>query len=77
VAIAVHLLPDLVGAVDLKVGMPELLDLRHRFGISQRSLAQQGRIPGARCMSTVGRRGNLQDFADRLDPVDGAVPVDE
>ena len=29
-ALAAHLMPDLVGAVDLHAGLPDLLDLRHQ-----------------------------------------------
>ena len=44
-AFTIHLMPDLVGAVDLHVGLPDLLDLGHqgviRFGActAQRGLA--------------------------------------
>lgn len=63
-AFAVQLPPDLVGPIDLEVGLPDPLDLRQQDPIALGAgAAQFGRAP------PVGRRGDLQDLADRLDPV--------
>ena len=70
-AFAVQLPPDLVGPIDLEVGLPDPLDLRQQDPIALGAgAAQFGRAP------PVGRRGDLQDLADRLDPVRLPVLVD-
>lgn len=42
--LAVHLLPDLVGAVDAQVGLPDTLDRRYRIFIALDAGAAQFRI---------------------------------
>jgi hypothetical protein len=76
-AFAVQLLPDLVGAVDLHVGIPDTLNLRLEFGIPLRPLADEGRISLAGCMAPIRRRGELQNAADRLDPELVAMFINE
>jgi hypothetical protein len=73
-AFTVHLPPDLVGAVDLHVGYARPAGFwpsvpGHPLGActAQFWVALTGRI------APVARRGNLQDLADRLDPI--RVPV--
>jgi hypothetical protein len=76
-AFACQLPPHLVGAVDLHVGLPDAFNLRHKHlvTVSTRTAlmgrAQQRRMP------TICRRGNLQDLAERLDPIGIAVLIDE
>src|SRR5690606_21845123 len=75
--LAIQLLPDFVSAVSLKVGIPNTLDLRHQRVVTMRTSAAQRGVALARSMSTVARRGDLQDLADRLDPERVALCVDK
>ena len=76
-ALACQLPPDLVGAVDLHVGLPDALYLRHEDIIAARSGAAFVRLAQQRRVSSIPRRGDLQYLADRLDPESVAVLVDE
>ena len=69
--------PDLVGAVDLHVGLPDALDLRHQDLVALSAGAALCRLAPQRCMAPISRRGDLQYLADRLDPVGIAMLVDE
>jgi hypothetical protein len=40
-ALPVHLQPDLVGAIDLHVGMPDALNVRHQGVVTLRACAAQ------------------------------------
>ena len=63
----------LVGTVDPHIRLPDPLDLR--IGVSS-TLARVQRKSGLRFWAArwrKARRGNPQDFADRLDPVDVAM----
>lgn len=76
-AFPVQLLPGLVGTVDLRVGLPDALDVGRQFRIALGTLAQS---PGAmllRCIPPVPGPGDLQHFTDRLNPMRVAVLVDE
>jgi hypothetical protein len=76
-AFADELSPDLADAIDAEVVVPDPPDLRAQKGIA---LLPRGRLPGIDATGGVGaisRRGDRQDTADRLDPVDIAVLVDE
>jgi hypothetical protein len=73
----VQLHPDLVGAVDLHVGIPDALDLRFELSIAPGSSADQQCVPLASRVAPVSRRGELQNLADRLDPASAAVLIDE
>jgi hypothetical protein len=75
-AFAIHLRPDLVSAIDLHVGVPDPLDVWDECVIVLGSGTPQGRIAHLGCVAPVTRRGNLQDLADRLDPVRIPVAVD-
>jgi hypothetical protein len=74
---AVELTPDFVSAVDLHVGLPHALDLRHQACIALRATRAQRRVALTGCMAPVRRRGDLQDATDRLDPELLAMLVDE
>ena len=77
-AFAVHLLPDLVGTVDLHVvDLPDLFDMRNQLGISLGASAAQRRIALLSNASPIPGRGDLQNPADRLDPEPIAMLVDE
>lgn len=76
-AFSAHLVPDLVGALDLRIGLPGTLDLRRQGRIALCPCAAQCRVALTRCMTQVTRWGNLQDLADRLDPIAVAVLVDK
>ena len=67
-AFAAQLPPDLVGAIDLQVDLPDALDLRHQGPITPHSLAALFRIAPQSDMTSVARRGNLQLPAYRLSP---------
>ena len=70
-------MPDLVGAVDLEVVLPDPLDMAGQHLVALFTRAAQGRVllPGG--MPPVHRRGNLKDPADRLHPETVPVLVDE
>src|SRR5664279_2570409 len=76
-ALARQLTPNLVRAVDPHIGLPDALDLRHQLVVAPGTRRSQRRVSPLRCVSAVSRRGNLQHFADRLDPVATPVRVDE
>ena len=76
-ALAVQLAPDLVGAVDLQVGLPDPFDLRHQDLVASGPRAAQLRPALSGRMAPIARRGDLQHLADRLDPVHVAMLVDE
>ena len=76
-ALAIELQPDLVCAVDLQVGVPHTLNLRHQHRIALGSQRAQAWLPLTCGMKPVRGWGNLQDAADRLDPKLLAVLVDE
>ena len=62
---------------DLAVFIPHPLDLRTQPGIPDRSVGKPGRISFPGLVLVIGRRGDLQMLADRLDPVFRALFVDE
>ncbi|MNX85066.1 hypothetical protein D3C86_1168920 [compost metagenome] len=76
-AITVQLLPDLVGAIDLHVGLPDALDMRDQNIVTPGSGTAQGGIAPLRRVTPIARRGDPQHLADRLDPEAVAVLVDE
>ena len=69
--------PDLAYTVDAEVGLDHALDLDHqrRVAASTNRLLVRIGTPGG--MRVVGRRGDRQHPADRLDPVDCPMIVDE
>src|SRR5690606_1443090 len=75
--LTIHLLPDLISAVHLHVGLPNTLDMRHKHVIALRTRTAKGRITRLRRMTPVSRRGDLQNLADRLDPKLIAMPIDK
>src|SRR5690606_3089342 len=76
-AFAVHLPPDLVGAVGMHVGVPDTLDRPHQFSITLGARTAQFRMTLPCRMAPVARRGDLQSLADRLDPVQMPMLIDE
>jgi hypothetical protein len=70
------LLPDLVSAIDLHVGVPDPLNVWDQSVIMVGSCTAQGWVAHLGCVAPVTRRGNLQNLADRLDPVRMPVAVD-
>lgn len=75
-ALAVHLLPNPVGTVYLKVSLQDTFNLRHQSLMALCSGTTQFRVvlPGRK--APVSRQGNLQHFADWLDPVGIPALVD-
>ena len=65
------------GAIDLHVGLPDALDLGHQRLVASSASAALFRAATKGCVPSVSRRGNLQNLADRLNPVGVAVLVDE
>ncbi|MDQ1315169.1 MAG: hypothetical protein QG662_1278, partial [Pseudomonadota bacterium] len=63
--------------VDLKIDLPDTLDLGHQHIVALRTGAAPGWIAYPRRVATVARRGDLQYPADRLDPVGRAMRIDE
>ncbi len=76
-AFAVHLVPDFVSTIDLHIGLPDTLDLQGQRDITLDACTTQLRVALTRCMTPVTRRGNLQDFANWLDPEGFTVLVYE
>ena len=76
-AFPVHLFPDLIGAVDPHIGLPDPLDLRLEGIVRLGVYTAQIRVALLSSMVTVARRGNLQNFADWLDPEGVTVLVYE
>jgi hypothetical protein len=76
-ALPVHLPPDLAGTVDLEVLGKDADDLRLQHQVLLRPRRE---LPGINTLGglvVIGRGGNRQNLADRLDPVDRAMIVDE
>lgn len=76
-AFALKLMPDLVGAVDLQVGLPDALGVRYRHRVALRPHAQRLWVKLMGRMAPIGRRGNLRCPGDRHDPKGDAVLFDE
>jgi hypothetical protein len=76
-ALALHLPPDLVSAVDLHVGLPDPPDVgaQHLVPGHAGRLPRRIELPGG--MAPVARRGDLQHLADRLDPEHRLIFIDE
>ena len=75
--LAPQLPPNFPHAVDPEVLVPNALDVRPQLGVA---LGTGGELPGIASPSDVleiRRRGDRQQPADRLDPVDATVIVDE
>jgi len=72
----VHLLPDLIGAIHPQVGIPDSFDLRNQPFIALGPVATPFRMALPDRMAPVGRRGNPQHSADRLDPIGIPVLID-
>jgi len=74
---AIHLLPDLVGAIDLHIGLPNLLDVGNQLLIALGTGWQQRRVALPGRMQAVTAGGDLQDLADRLDPEAVTMLIDK
>jgi hypothetical protein len=74
---AAELAPHLAHAVDAEVVLEDAPDLTAELGVAPGARRDLGRIGTARHVGVIGRRGDRQHPADRLDPVDGTVLVDE
>jgi hypothetical protein len=75
--LAPQLPPDLADAVDLEVVMEDPADLGLQRVIKPGTRRSLARISTPGDMSAISRRGDRQDFTDRLDPMRLAVIVDE
>jgi hypothetical protein len=76
-AFAVELSPDFADAVDLEVLIEDAPNLDLQGGIPPGACRQFRRITPLGNMGPIGRRGDRQDLADRLDPVRLTMIVDE
>ena len=76
-ALATQLSPDLAHAIDLEVFAPDALNLSTEHLIPAQASRQPVGVALAGGMFVVGRRGDRQYLADRLDPAGLAVVVDE
>ena len=72
-----ELSPDLPDAIDSEVLVVHAADLNLHRGIAMGPRRQPARIGAPGSVSMIRRRGDRQDAADRLDPVDGAMLVDK
>src|SRR3954453_21159168 len=61
----------------LEVLIPDPPDSHARLGIASPARRRLGRIGSSGGMGVICRWGDRRHFADRLDPVDGAMFVDE
>src|SRR5687768_9915861 len=75
--LAAELPPDLARAVDAEVLLVHALNLRHQRLVASQPRRKTLRIGLAGLVLVVQRRGDRQLLADRLDPVEIAVGVDE
>jgi len=76
-ALPLHLPPDLAHAIDLEVVIENPADLAHQLSIPLDPCRCRLRVLAAARMGVIGRRGDRQYAADRLDPVLIAVRIDE
>lgn len=74
---ACQLPPHLVGTIHLHIGLPDAFNLRHKCLVAMSPGAALVRLAQQRCMSSVSRRDNLQDLAERLDPEGIALLVNK
>ncbi len=72
-----HLSPHFAHPIDLEVVVEHAPDFLAQNGVAPDASRSRFGIAPARDMFVVARRGDRQDPADRLDPVDLAVLVDE
>src|SRR5258708_1684980 len=77
VPFALQLPPDLAHAIDPEVLLEDPPNLRQQGGIMLRPRREPGRIDTHGNMGTIGRRGDRQHLADRLDPIRRPMIVDE
>src|ERR1700682_3515850 len=77
VTLTLQLPPDLAHAIDAEVLLEHPLNFWLQGVIPSRSRRQPGRIGAPGGMRMVGRWGDRQHPADRLDPIRRAVIVDE
>src|SRR4051794_41903022 len=64
-------------AIDLEILLKHTRDLWHQPGITLHPCRQRRRIGPPGGMGVIGRWGNRQHLADRLDPIRPALIVDE
>ncbi|BDG74365.1 hypothetical protein Rmf_42940 [Roseomonas fluvialis] len=76
-AFAVQLPPDLAQAVDAEVLLKHARALRHQRSIALHPCRPLGRIPPPGRLRALGRPGDRQDLADRLDPVRPAMIIEK
>jgi hypothetical protein len=76
-ALALQLPPHLAHAIDTEVLLEHASHLDFQRGVPPGPRRQPGRIAPSDHMVAVGRRGDRQHLADRLDPMRFAVIVDE
>src|SRR5262247_3691110 len=76
-AIPSELPPNLAGAVDLEVIIIHAPDFTRNLGIASKARRYPLRLSLSRLVLVVGRWGDQQLRADRLDPILGSVLVDE
>jgi hypothetical protein len=69
--------PDLAHAIDTKILREHALDLNLQIGVAAQPVGQMAGISAPGGMGMTGRRGDRQNPADRLDPVDLTMIVDE
>jgi hypothetical protein len=74
---SLQLTPNLPHAIDLEVLIEHARDLRHQVGIALGPCWQPRRIGPPGSMDAIGRWGDRQHLADRLDPIRPAVIVNE
>lgn len=76
-ACPVQLAPNLVGAIDLPVGVPDLLDPGAQDRIVMGVCRKRAVVTLSGGRAPIPGGGNPQGLADRSDPVGIPVPVDE
>ena len=70
----VQLPPDLAHAIDLIVRFPDALDLGTQLCISLSAIRPQRRVSQSCGMYAIGRWGDRQNPADRLDAINLTIP---
>ena len=74
---ALQLPPDLVCPINPKIGFPNSPDMRHQIFITAGAGTAKRWVTLSGGMAPVSGWGNLQQFADRLDPEPHTVFIDE
>ena len=72
-----QVVPDLTSTINAEINLPDTFDLRQQFIVPFGSATAKRWIAQLSGMAPIGRRGELQNLTDRLDPKVSPVLVNE